>query len=38
VLAVIGILAYPAVMFIRKESFEMKRWEESDYSPYQTDD
>jgi len=33
-----AIAAYPAIFFYRRHYTERKRWEESDYSPYHTDD
>lgn len=38
ILSIIAVLAYPVIVWARKESFEVKRWEESDFSPYQSDD
>jgi predicted RNA-binding Zn-ribbon protein involved in translation (DUF1610 family) len=38
VLSILAVLAYPLIVWARRESFEVKRWEESDFSPYQTDD
>lgn len=38
VLSLLVVLVYPLIVWSRKESFEVKRWEESDFSPYQSDD
>jgi hypothetical protein len=32
------ILAWPAFYFIRRRNFEVRRWSNSDYSPYASDD
>ena len=37
-LSLIAVITYPIVVWARRESFEMKRWEDSDFSPYQSDD
>jgi len=38
VLSILAVLAYPLAVSMRKGGFEAKRWEESDFSPYKTDD
>lgn len=38
VLSLAAVLAYPLTVLLKKTGFEMQRWEESDFSPYQTDD
>lgn len=38
VLTLMAVLAYPLTVLLRKASFEVQRWEESDFSPYQSDD
>lgn len=38
ILSLFAVVVYPAIVWARRESFEVKRWEESDYSPYQSDD
>ena len=37
-LSLLAVLTYPLIVLTRKGSFEVKRWEESDYSPYKTDE
>jgi hypothetical protein len=34
----IGLLLFPLLYFIRKHYLERKRWSESDYSPYETEE
>lgn len=36
VLSILAILAYPLTVAMKKGSFEVKRWEDSDFSPYKT--
>jgi hypothetical protein len=38
VLSILAVLAYPLTVWARGQSFEVKRWEESDFSPYQSND